>query len=187
MHITQEISEKVTAVLSLIGDPLNPDPRWAEHRDSIVSRMASGHGRFHFRVDGDRLKISAAPVDSLIEFAPRPDPRRAITVSLAKSPERIAKDVQRVLLPLWNSFLAQTLATRERYEKSRNVKREAIQPIAEALGGEVRGNSDAPSCGFSADGCRLDFTAHGSMDIRGWVPHALGLQIAQLVAKYYEK
>jgi hypothetical protein len=88
-------------------------------------------------VESGRLRIHADSM-GLYEFLWREERFPSITCSLAKTPPRIARDIERRVLPEYRLLLEKVLTRKAAHDERKRQQHECCQQIADLLGAEVR-------------------------------------------------
>jgi len=109
-----------------------------------LARSAEGR-QLLFRLEwnkNDRLEISGSWGMGLYQFLPYNREKTEITVSRKKSPEKIAKEIERRLLPAYERMFAKAVRHKEANDSYEKRKKDALEAIKAAIGGDAHFTSD---------------------------------------------
>jgi len=131
----KRIREKATEVCAHM-EGWNLDGRDDMYGTVLLSD--GGRGLFFQPIwnSADRVEISGY-YGGLNQFLPYEREKDKITVSLAKTPERIAMDIEKRLLPAYERMLAKAIENKGRHDRYEAEKREVLETVRDAIGGDA--------------------------------------------------
>ena len=133
----EKLREIVSAVAPFLGD-------WqlfyGNYRGIYLSSSDERELQFAFPWNkSDRLEIRGIFLNGLNNYLPYGDSKEKtkITVSVEKTPERIAQDIKKRLLPPYERMFAIAQKRKQENDQYKAKRRLAMEMVKEAIGGDV--------------------------------------------------
>lgn len=149
MNPYQEEEAQKKATLKRIAEAVAPllENGWhidTDHPDERrgISLISEGERRLLFDIGwstNDRLEIYGSFDNGLAQYLPYQSqrPKTEISVAVTKTPEKIAQDIKRRLLPNYEQVLAAAKEYKKRDDDYKATRKQAMEQIKTAIGGDV--------------------------------------------------
>ena len=130
----------------------------------------------------ERMEIRGYYGD-LGQFLPYDKEKTEITVSMAKTPERIARDVEKRLLPAYERVLAKAMENKESYEKREAEKRSTLEAVKQAIGGDANVIQDDRVVSYRPFHCLAKYRSGKEVVLELTLPLVKAVGILSLLGK----
>ncbi len=159
-----ELAKKAGGICAKLTDNWTLDGNFEGNRVIIKSGQKQLHLQFPWN-DTNRLMISGSWPNGLYNFLPYNKLKTEITVTKDKAPERIARDIEKRLLPNYEKMLQEAIKGKEVNDAYLDRKDKALKRIIEAIGGDahiMEHNQQVHS--WKPYDCTVEYHGHYSSD-----------------------
>ena len=121
----------------------------------------SGRGLFFQPIwsNADRVEISGYFGD-LRQFLTYEKEKTTITVGMAKTPERIAKDIEKRLLPAYERMFIKATEGKRVHDEYEKEKRAVLEAVRDAIGGDAHVIQDDRVISYHPFRCDVKISGH---------------------------
>ena len=130
----------------------------------------------------ERMEISGYYGD-LGRFLPYDREKAEITVSMAKTPERMARDIEKRLLPAYERVLARVMEGKKGYDRYEAEKREVLESVRQAIGRDAHVIQDDRVVSYRPFHCLVKYRSGKEVVLELTLPLAKAVGILSLLGK----
>jgi len=138
--------EELRTLIKKIAHYLEPNETWflgeSPYGGTVLSNPSAGMVLAFREEPSNRLEIRGSFGSNIARYRPyRGDPaygKTEITVSLSKSPEKIARDITTRLLPHYQRMLAYAQEGKRKDDEYKSRKKDVLNQVIAAIGGDAQ-------------------------------------------------
>lgn len=143
-----------------------------------------GRGLFFHPIwsSADRMEISGY-YGGLGQFLPYDREKTKITVSMAKAPERVARDIEKRLLPAYERMLAKAIESKERHDRYEREKKDVLESVRDAIGGDAHIIQDDRVISYRPFHCDAEHRSGHDVQLKLTLPLKKAIRVLRMLGR----